>query len=148
MVSDDYLGEIEQFLGAYREDCDDELIANPIAYHWLTVGALRAAAAELKQLRAQCEPLGAGEVQQRIVTPGGLSHSPSERDLAMRDDWLPGVRLEQRTVYGTPWEPAEDPPWTDHGDGWKSRRPTLSDFQGPFTGLLGPFGVDDAGEPA
>lgn len=51
--------------------------------------------------------------------------------------------VEQRSE-GSP----EVTPWTDHGDGWKSRRPTLSDFQGPFTGLLGPFGTSDAGEPS
>lgn len=52
-MSGDHLEQIEHFLSAYREDSDEELIANPIAYHWLTVGALRAAAAELKRLRAQ-----------------------------------------------------------------------------------------------
>lgn len=52
-MSGDYLEQIEHFLGAYREDGDEELIANPIAYHWLTAGMLRAAVAELKQLRAQ-----------------------------------------------------------------------------------------------
>lgn len=106
-MTDDHLGEIEQFLNAYREDGDDELIANPIAYHWLTVGALRAAAAELKRLRAERELLGPAEVQQRVVTPGGLICPPSERDLAHRANWLPGVRLEQRTVYGTPWKPTD-----------------------------------------
>lgn len=50
-MSDDHLEHIEHFLEAYREDDDEELIANPIAYHWLTVGNLRAAAAELKRLR-------------------------------------------------------------------------------------------------
>lgn len=62
---------------------------------------------ELDDLRAERELLGAGEVQQRIVTPGGLIYPPSERDLANRDHWLPGVRLEQRTVYGTPWVDAD-----------------------------------------
>lgn len=58
---------------------------------------------ELDELRAERELLGAGEVQQRIVTFGGMICPPSERDLANRDHWLPGVRLERRTVYGTPW---------------------------------------------
>lgn len=62
---------------------------------------------ELDELRTERELLGAGEVQQHIVTPGGLIYPPSERDLALRDHWLPGVRLERRTVYGTPWEPAD-----------------------------------------
>lgn len=106
-MNNDHLDQIQHFLDAYREDGDEELIANPIAYHWLTVGALRAAAAELEKLRTEREPLGAGEVQQRVVTPGGLIYPPSERDLDHRADWLPGVRLEQRTVYGTPWESAD-----------------------------------------
>lgn len=62
---------------------------------------------ELDELRAERDLLGAGEIQQRIVTPDGLIYPPSERDLALRDHWLPGVRLERRTVYGTPWEPAD-----------------------------------------
>lgn len=58
---------------------------------------------ELDGLRTEREMLGTGEVQQRIVTPGGLIYPPSERDLANRGHWLPGVCLERRTVYGTPW---------------------------------------------
>lgn len=102
---------------------------------------------DVEQSRAERAALGDAEHQWRIVTPSGPVHSFTQRDLDDRANWLPGVRLEQRTVYGTRWEPAEDPPCTDHGDGWKSRRPTLSDFQGPFTGLLGSFGTGDAGEP-
>lgn len=62
---------------------------------------------ELEELRTERELLGAGEVQQRIVTPGGLIYPPSERDLANRGHWLPGVRLEKRMVYGTPWIDAD-----------------------------------------
>lgn len=62
---------------------------------------------DVEQLRAERALLGPGEVQHRVVTPGGLIYPPSERDLAHRADWLPGVRLEQRMVYGTPWVDAD-----------------------------------------
>lgn len=34
--------------------------------------------------------------------------------------------------------------WTDHGDGWSSRRPdaSLDGLRGPFTGLIGPLGIE------
>lgn len=114
-MNNDHLGEIGQFLNAYREDGDDELIANPIAYHWLTVGSLRAAVAELKQLRAERAALGGAEHQWRIITPNGPTCSFTQRDLDDHANWLPGVRLEQRTVYGTQWEPA-DPQQTKPAD--------------------------------
>lgn len=63
--------------------------------------------------------------------------------LVLRPDQIPGRYPHEAIADG-----AEDPSWTDHGDGWKSRRPTLSDLQGPFTGLLGSFGTDDAGGPS
>lgn len=58
---------------------------------------------ERDQLKAQLAALDDGETQQRVVIPGGLIYPPTERDLAMRAAWLPSVRLEQRTIYGTPW---------------------------------------------
>lgn len=60
--------------------------------------------------------------------------------LVLHPDQIPSRHPQEAAADGT-----EDPPWTDHGDGWKSRRPTLSDFQGPFTGPLGPFGLHDDG---
>lgn len=72
----------------------------------------------------------------------------------LHPDRIPG-RHAQEAVGGD----AEEPPWIDCGDGWKVRRPTadLSGLRGPFTGLLGPFGLhgdgnevvaDDAGDPS
>lgn len=63
---------------------------------------------ELEQLRAERADLGDAEHQWRIVTPNGPVHSFTQRDLDDRANWLPGVRLERRTVYGTTWEPADD----------------------------------------
>lgn len=68
---------------------------------------LRAGVDELEQLRAEHTALGRAEHQWRIVTPNGPVHSFTQRDLDDHANWLPGVRLEQRTVYGTPWEPAD-----------------------------------------
>lgn len=62
---------------------------------------------ELDELRAEHTALGRAEHQWRIVTPNGPTYSFTQRDLDDHANWLPGVRLEQRTVYGTPWEPAD-----------------------------------------
>lgn len=69
-MTNNHLDEIEHFLNAYREGSDEELIANPIAYHWLTVGALRAAAAELKQLRADNADLLDGNQRLQTMNDG------------------------------------------------------------------------------
>lgn len=67
-------------------------------------------------------------------------------DHPVNDGRCPGIgRRPSDQWRDGEWKAAEDPSWTDHGDGWKSRRPTLADFQGPFTGLLGPFGLHDDG---
>lgn len=66
----DILEHIEHFLEAYREDDDEEFIANPIAYHWLTVGNLRAAAAELKRLRADNAALLDGNRRLQAMNEG------------------------------------------------------------------------------
>lgn len=73
----------------------------------LDVEQLRAALDELERLRAEHTALGRAEHQWRIVTPNGPTYSFTQRDLDDHANWLPGVRLEQRTVYGTPWEPAD-----------------------------------------
>lgn len=62
---------------------------------------------ELDELRTERSALGGAEHQWRIVTPNGPTYSFTQRDLDDRANWLPGVRLEQRTVYGTSWEPAD-----------------------------------------
>ncbi len=90
-----------------RLGCGTVLTGPNGEYLPLLLADIDAALDELGKLRAERELLGAGEVQHRIVTPGGLIYPPSERDLANRAHWLPGVRLEQRTIYGTPWEPAD-----------------------------------------
>jgi hypothetical protein len=50
--------------------------------------------------------LGKPELQHRLIGVSGDAHTPTERDLAMSDDWLPEVRHEVRDVYPTPWRPA------------------------------------------
>lgn len=62
---------------------------------------------DVEQLRTEHTALGRAEHQLRIVSPNGPIHSFTQRDLDDHANWLPGVRLEQRTVYGTPWEPAD-----------------------------------------
>jgi hypothetical protein len=63
---------------------------------------------EARQLRARLAKLGEPETQLRIIGPSGLVYTPTERDLEHRADWLPGVRLEERQVYPTPWRVAPD----------------------------------------
>ncbi len=121
-MNNDYLGEIEHFLDAYREDGDEELIANPIAYHWLTVGALRAAATELKLLRAQ---VGEEEVSWAVCAGydadgDEIYHSTAEeyaRDAATKGipvtKWV--TRVYPTTVYDM--ELNEGGEWQEVGDG-------------------------------
>jgi hypothetical protein len=58
-------------------------------------------------MRKEHAELGDAEFQWRIVTPEGSTLAPTAFDLANRDLWLPGLRLEQRTVYGTSWVDAD-----------------------------------------
>lgn len=73
----------------------------------LLLADIDAALNEVERLRAGRPVLGDAEHQLRIVTPNGPTYSFTQRDLDDHANWLPGVRLEWRTVYGTPWEPAD-----------------------------------------
>lgn len=73
----------------------------------LTEPQLRAVLAENARMREKLAKLDDAEFQWRIVAPDGRTLAPSAFDLANRDQWLPGVRLERRTVYGTPWMDAD-----------------------------------------
>lgn len=73
----------------------------------LTVADLRAVLAENARMREELAKLDDAEFQWRIVAHDGRTLAPSAFDLANRDQWLPGVRLERRTVYGTPWVDAD-----------------------------------------
>lgn len=102
---------------------------------------------ELAELR---ERIGKGEIPDSHCPWCGMAMWLDADGLAplhnhpVNDGRCPGIgRRPSDQWWDGKWKSAEDPPWTDHGDGWKSRRPTLSDLQGPFTGLLGPFGVND-----
>lgn len=64
--------------------------------------------AERDEARARLAELGEAEPEQRIVTPSGLVYEPTLRDLENQRWWLPGVRLEERQVYPTPWRVADD----------------------------------------
>jgi hypothetical protein len=65
-------------------------------YHW-----------QRDEAQARLAELGEAETQQRIVGVNGTSHPTTERDLENRDLWVPGVRLEERQVYATPWRDAK-----------------------------------------
>lgn len=67
---------------------------------------------ERDEARSRMGELGEAETEQRIVTPSGLAYEPTLRDLENQDWWLPGVRLEERQVYPTPWRVAADTPGT------------------------------------
>lgn len=61
-----------------------------------------------EEAQARLAELGEAETEQRIVTPSGLAYEPTLQDLENQDWWLPGVRLEERQVYPTPWRVAAD----------------------------------------
>jgi hypothetical protein len=52
--------------------------------------------------------IGEPETEQRIIGVSGRVYTPTEFDLPHRADWMPGVRLEERQVYPTPWRVAAD----------------------------------------
>lgn len=106
-----------------------------------------AATARTKKAEARLAELGDPETEQRVIGVSGLAYTPTELDLQHRSEWRPGVWLEERQVYPTPWREvpaATSADWTDVGDGWSSRRPdaSLDRLRGPFTGLLGPLGIE------
>lgn len=71
--------------------------------------AIRDLTREVERLRGKLAGLGEPELQHRIIGVSGEAHTPTEWDLAHKDDWLPGVRHEVRDVYPTPWRPADQP---------------------------------------
>lgn len=64
--------------------------------------------AQLDAARARIAELGEPEVERRIIGVSGRVYTPTEFDLPHRADWVPGVRLEERQVYPTPWRVAPD----------------------------------------
>lgn len=109
-MSGDYLERLTAFLNHHEAQPWSDtvlLLSDDSDVPDLDVGDLRAALDELEAARAERVGLGGAEHQLRIVTPSGPVHSFTQRDLDDRANWLPGVRLEQRTVYGTQWEPAD-----------------------------------------
>jgi hypothetical protein len=52
---------------------------------------------------------GTPELQHRLIGVSGEAHTPTERDLAHPDQWLPEVLHEVRDVYPTPWRAADQP---------------------------------------
>jgi hypothetical protein len=69
---------------------------------------LAAATARAEKAEALVAELGEPETEQRIIGVSGRVYTPTEFDLPHRADWMPGVRLEERQVYPTPWRVAAD----------------------------------------
>jgi len=61
-----------------------------------------------EKAEARLAELGEPETEQRIIGDSGLASTPTQFDLEHRADWCPGVRLEERQVYATPWCVAPD----------------------------------------
>lgn len=80
------------------------------------VAAVRHLLAELDHLRGRLAMLGEPELQHRLIGVSGEAHTPTERDLAHPDQWLPGVLHEVRDVYPTPWRAADAQPSTPKED--------------------------------
>lgn len=77
--------------------------------HMEKLGTERDAAVKRAQeTEARLAEFGKPETEQRIIGVSGLASTPTRFDLEHRADWLPGVRLEERQVYPTPWRLAAD----------------------------------------
>lgn len=72
------------------------------------VKARNEATARAEKAEARLAELGERETEQRIIGDSGLPSTPTQFDLEHRADWCPGVRLEERQVYATPWHVAAD----------------------------------------
>lgn len=68
--------------------------------------AIRDLTREVERCHKLLAHLGEPELQHRLINDSGDAYTPTERDLAMSDDWLPGVRHEVRDVHPTPWRSA------------------------------------------
>jgi hypothetical protein len=65
-----------------------------------------ALADECEQLHAFIDGLGGPEVEHRVVAAnGGLTFTPSEKDLREKDEWIDGWNHEVRDAYYGDWRP-------------------------------------------
>lgn len=84
---------------------DGDRVANDLVAAVFGDGEVRE---EFRQKWARIAALGDPEIQHRLIGVSGEAHTPTERDLALKAEWLPGVRHEVRDVYPGPWCEAEE----------------------------------------
>jgi len=96
-----------------------------------------------EKAEARLAELGEPEVEQRLVSPTGLVYEPTLRDLENQAHWLPGVRLEERQVYPTPWRVTPDAAQearsaTETAEGSVQASGSELEFEGRSAGLSEP----------